>query len=257
LLLPLDDRGTGPAVVLLHAGITDRTMWTTQMRSLADAGYWAIAPDFPGFGKAPRASTAAPWADLLETLDECAVGEAVVVGCSFGGAVALRLAAIAPERVTALALISAPAPGLEPSEELSQAWEAEESALEHGDIDAAVRAVVDAWLLADAPSELRDEVAGMQRRAFELQLAGSSPDEIDDPVEQHPDCLSRLLMPALVAVGEFDMADFRDGAQRLAGELPNSRHVVIEGARHLAPLEQPAAFEALLRTFLADLTSRA
>ncbi len=243
--------------MLLHAGITDRTMWATQVRSLADAGYRAIAPDFPGFGNAPRASTAAPWSDLLETLDQCAIGEAAIVGCSFGGAVALRVAAVAPERVAALALISAPAPGLEPSEELSEAWEAEESALERGDIDGAVRAVVDAWLLADAPSELRDQVAGMQRRAFELQLQGSAPNEIDDPVEQHPSCLSHLSMPALVAVGEFDMADFREGADQLARELPASRHVVIEGARHLAPLEQPAAFDALLRTFLADLTWRA
>ena len=254
MLLPLDDRGTGPAVVLLHAGIADHTMWTRQLRSLADAGYRALAPDFPGFGNAPRASTAAPWSDLLETLDERGAGEAVIVGCSFGGAVALRLAAIAPERVAGLVLVSAPAPGLEPSDELSAAWEAEESALERGDIDGAVRAVVDAWLLADAPSELREKVAGMQRRAFELQLEGSSPSEIDDPVEQHPDCLSRLSMPALVAVGEFDMADFREAAQWLADELPDSTHAVIEGARHLAPLEQPAAFDALLRTFLADRT---
>jgi hypothetical protein len=46
-MLPNDEVGSGPAVVLLHAGIADRTMWAEHLQPLADAGYRAVALDFP------------------------------------------------------------------------------------------------------------------------------------------------------------------------------------------------------------------
>ena len=108
---------------------------------------------------------------MLDTLDwPWGWERAALAGNSFGGAVALRAAALAPERVTSLALFSAPPVVLsEPSAELAAAWEAEESALEAGDLEAAVKAITDAWLLPDAPPALRERVATMQRRAFESE----------------------------------------------------------------------------------------
>jgi pimeloyl-ACP methyl ester carboxylesterase len=55
----------------------------------------------------------------------------------------------------------------------------------------------------------------------------------------------------LLATGEHDMPDFKQGAQQLASVLPNARGVVIDGAGHLAPLETPAAFRQLVLDFLA------
>ena len=55
MTLPHDEAGDGPAVVLLHAGIADRTMWSEHLDSLAAAGFRVIAPDLPGFGEAPQA----------------------------------------------------------------------------------------------------------------------------------------------------------------------------------------------------------
>ncbi len=52
-LLPHDELGSGPALVLLHAGIADRRMWSEHLAPLAEAGYRAIAIDLPGFGEAP------------------------------------------------------------------------------------------------------------------------------------------------------------------------------------------------------------
>ena len=91
----------------------------------------------------------------------------------------------------------------------------------------------------------------MQRRAFERQLAADPPVEAEDPVEQQRSALATLTIPTLVARGEFEMPDFHTGAQELAAELPAAREVVITGAGHLAPLEQPDAFRALLLDLLA------
>jgi len=250
-MLPYDVLGSGPVVILLHAGIADRTMWAEHLEPLAAAGYRAIAVDLPGFGEAPVApGEQAPWADVLETMDALAIDRAALVGNSFGGAVALRIAAVAPLRVSALALISSPAPELEPSPELQAAWEAEESALDRGDIDAAVEAVVGAWTLPDAPQALRDRVAAMQRRAFVVQAEAGSVAEAPDPLDQNRDALSRLDVPTVVAAGDHDLVDFRHGAELLARSLPNARHAVIQDAGHLAPLENPEGFRQLLLDFL-------
>jgi pimeloyl-ACP methyl ester carboxylesterase len=230
-------------------------MWREHVEWLAEAGHRVIAVDLPGFGEAPPSPTEdAPWSDVLATIDALGVDRAALVGNSFGGAVALRVAAVAPDRVTALALISAPPPDLaEPAPDLAAAWEAENAALERGDVEAAVRAVVEAWTLPGAPPELRQHVADMQRRAFVAQANAPEVPEAPDPLESPQNRLAEIAVPALVAAGERDMSDFREGALRMADQLPDARHAEIAGAGHLAPLEAPEAFRELLLGFLAGL----
>jgi pimeloyl-ACP methyl ester carboxylesterase len=55
----------------------------------------------------------------------------------------------------------------------------------------------------------------------------------------------------LLAVGELDMSDFHAAADVLGAILPDARRETIAGAGHLAPMEQPAAFNELLLDFLA------
>jgi pimeloyl-ACP methyl ester carboxylesterase len=205
--------------------------------------------DLPGYGDAPG-SGYAPHAAVVDTMESLGVDRAAMVGNSLGGAVALRVAVVAPERVAALALISAPAPGLEPSPELEAAWQAEESALERDDLAGAVAAVVDAWTLPDAPAVLRERIAVMQQRAFESEALAGEVAPAEDPLEPDSSRLATLTIPALVAVGELDMHDFHLGAEMLARELCQARLVVIARAGHLAPLEQPDAFRELLLDYL-------
>src|SRR5512132_1149603 len=112
MVLPHDQAGAGPAVVLLHAGVADRTMWTEHLPPLADGGYRAVAMDLPGFGEAPMGKEFRPWSDVLETMDAVEISGSAVVGNSFGGGVALNVAMVAPERVTRLVLVSARPPWL-------------------------------------------------------------------------------------------------------------------------------------------------
>jgi pimeloyl-ACP methyl ester carboxylesterase len=248
-----DETGEGPAVVLLHAGIADRRMWREHLGWLAESGWRAIAPDLPGFGEhVPSPESPAPWQYVLAVMDELGVERAALVGCSFGGAVALRVAVVAPERVRALGIFSSPAPGLEPSPRLHAVWTAEEEAMERGDIDAAVETVLDAWLAPDAPVTLRERVALMQRRAFELEEHGR-PDEPADPIGEAPERLREIAVPTLVAAGEADMPDFAWSARSLSDAIPGARHAVIPGAGHLAPLEAPEPFRGLLGELLAEL----
>jgi 3-oxoadipate enol-lactonase len=248
--LPFDEAGSGPAnVVLLHAGVADRTMWAEHLEPIAAEGYRVVALDLPGFGEAPPpVGSQAPWIDVLGTMRDLGIDQAALVGNSFGGGVALRASVVAPAAVWAMVLISAPAPGLEPSAELLVAWEREEAALERGDIDGAVEAVLDSWVRRD----LRDRVGPMQRRALKLQSAGEDITEAPDPVESL-DVLRGLEVPTLLAWGEHDMQDFKNGAHELAAALPNAWQEEIKAAGHLAPLETPDAFRTLVVSFLREV----
>ncbi len=253
IVLPYDEAGAGKPVVLLHAGVGDRTMWREHLEPLAGAGLRVLAIDLPGFGEAPiRPGPQAPWEDLLRTLKELEVERAALVGNSFGAAVALRAAAVAPAAVSGLVLLSVPPLAGETSPELEAAWTAEGAALERGDIDGAVAAVVDAWTQPDAPAELRERIASMQRRALEAQVAAGDVEEAADPLERHPEALAKLEIPVLLATGEHDMPDFKRAAEELTATLPQARSVVIDGAGHLASLENPIAFRRLVLEFLGS-----
>jgi pimeloyl-ACP methyl ester carboxylesterase len=215
----------------------------------------SIALDLPGFGEAGlEAGPQSPWEDVLQTLRLLTSEPVALAGNSYGGAIALRVAAIAPSAVAAMALVSAPAPGAdeEPSEELAAIWEAEESALEDGDVERAVEAVVDGWTLPGAGEELRERIAAMQRRAFLLQEATPGADIGPDPLEDRIERLSELRMPVLCSAGTQDKPDFVAGAKQMAELLPEGRHATIARAGHLAPLEQPRAFRRQLLGFLDD-----
>jgi pimeloyl-ACP methyl ester carboxylesterase len=86
VILPHDEQGSGPPLVLLHAGIADRRMWAGLLGPLASTGLRVLAPDLPGFGDAPTGPPpSAPWADVLETLDALELDRVVLAGNSFGG----------------------------------------------------------------------------------------------------------------------------------------------------------------------------
>lgn len=249
--LPHSEAGEGPAVLLLHAGIADRTMWDEHLEPLAAAGYRVVAPDLPGFGEAAAAEPVAHWEDVLETMDGLGIERAALVGNSFGGAVALRAAAVAPERIASLALFSAGAvPEPDPSPELLAVWEAEEGALEAGDHEAAVAAVLSAWVRPQARDEVRDRIAAMQRRNYERH-AGEHAEHAPDPLEEDPELLSAIACPTLLAAGEEDMVDFRSAVPELAASLPRARTALIPDCGHLAPLEAPEGFRRLVLSALA------
>ncbi|MEY9930729.1 pimeloyl-ACP methyl ester carboxylesterase [Catenulispora sp. GP43] len=256
MLLPSTEAGRGRPVVLLHARPTDRTMWNTHLPLLAEAGVRAIAVDLPGHGDAPVPNhpEVAPWSDLLETLDHLGADTFVLAGNSLGALVALQTAVTAPEQVEGLVLVGYRPHDQPASPRLNAAWKAERTALAAGDLDAAVKAGIEAWTSAGATEDVRAHAADMLRRQLTEQLAHGEPPQAPDPLGTGPAVLRTLQgMPALVGVGEHDMPDFHEGGEALARDLDAGGITVIPGAGHLAPMEQPAAFCTLLMDFVRRL----
>jgi pimeloyl-ACP methyl ester carboxylesterase len=96
------EAGSGPPVVLLHGGTGGGANWFRQIGPLSQR-YRVLAPDLPGFGLSDPVSPAAPLGRaaaqvLLEWMSVHDVDDALVVGTSFGGLTAIRLAQSAPAR---------------------------------------------------------------------------------------------------------------------------------------------------------------
>jgi pimeloyl-ACP methyl ester carboxylesterase len=102
-----------PVALFVHGWACSAYTWHRNLRVVAEAGIRAIAVDLKGHGLSdkpldfPGYTLPAMGAHLLDILDALALDEAVLVGHSMGGAIALRLAIDAPDRVLGLVL---PAP---------------------------------------------------------------------------------------------------------------------------------------------------
>ena len=103
---------TGPPVLLLHGLVASSLYWGGAYDRLA-AHRRLVVPDLLGFGRSPRpASGYGPdgHADaVLACLDDLGIAEPVIIGAhSLGSVVAMRLAAIHPERVDAIVAFGPP-----------------------------------------------------------------------------------------------------------------------------------------------------
>lgn len=256
------DRGGEPGrrtVLLVHAAVADRRMWDPQWPALA-ADHDVVRLDLRGFGGSDSAP-AGPvdrTADVLGLLDELGVEVCDIVASSFGTGIAVETALAAPERVRSLVL--APPGGsllARMTSDFRAFLDAERAALEAGDVDAAVEANVEAWVvgrartLADVDPAVAAAVRRMQRRAFEVDETLGDLDE----VEAEPPALDRLgdvRAPTLVVIGGHDLETCHDAAQRVVAGVPDARRVDWADVAHLPSLEAPGRFTELVLDWLTS-----
>jgi len=257
------DRGGPPGravVVLLHAGVADRRMWDPQWAGLT-ATRDAVRLDLHGFGESDSAPVGAldHVADVLDTLDHLGVASCHLVGSSLGAGVALEVALARPGLVRSL-LLAPPGGSLltERTPTLAAFAAAENAALERGDLDGAVEANVQAWIvgagraLADVDPTVTASVRLMQGRAFEIDANWADPDL--DWVEIDPPAVTRyaeIAMPVLLVVGGHDLDTVHLAADRIEAEVAHVRRVDRATTAHLPSMEEPEVFLALLLDWVA------
>jgi 3-oxoadipate enol-lactonase len=248
MILSHDVTGSGPAVLLLHAGVADSRMWDPQRAPLAEH-HRVIRCDLRGYGGTPLTSepfdNAGDVRALLSSLEERSVA---VVAASAGGKVALQLASAWPDLVSHLVLLNS-AFALPPTRSVQRFGRREDALLEAGDIDGATELNVATWLGPDADDDARELVRTMQRRAFDVQLAAG--DDINQEAGPEID-LESITAHTLVVSGGQDLDHFRAIANHLAGHIPGAKHTQLGWAGHLPNLERPSDVTALLTDFLAE-----
>jgi len=248
MILSHDTAGSGPAVLLLHAGVADSRMWAPQWAPLAQE-HRVIRCDLRGYGDTPL--TSEPFdnaSDVRELVGSLGDGPVAIVGASSGGNVALQVASAWPDLVSHLVLLNS-AFALPGTRSLQRFARREDALLEAGDIAGATELNVATWLGPDADDDARDLVRTMQRHAFQVQLgAGEDVHQQAGPAID----LAAITARTLIVSGGQDLDHFRAVANHLAGRIPGAKHTQLGWAGHLPNLERPDEVTALIADFLAE-----
>jgi pimeloyl-ACP methyl ester carboxylesterase len=228
--------GAGPALLLLHGGLSNRDDFALQLDALT-ARYRVWRPDRRGHGSTPDVEGPITYDNMADdTIEflETVVGEpAHLIGYSDGAMVGLLVALRRPELVRKLVLM-----GLYVNRD--------------GEVDWFGRFVRDAT--ADAiPESLR--------HAYE-ERSPDGPEHFDVVAEKivhlwrtepnlELDELRALTVPTLLLQGDDDIVTLEHGVA-MARAIPEAQLAVVPGASHTVPYERPGLVAQLFVDFLAD-----
>jgi len=252
-----DLRGSGPAVVMLHAAICNRHMYDPLVEALG-TGVRVLWYDQPGFGETPLpAGHVSPVHDLAGLLDACGMEQAVLVGTSFGSRVAFDAALAIPGRVRAIVAAGPGLSGRQASPSLQAAMVEVDAALEAGNVDLANELEVRVWIdgvgrARPVDPSVRAAVLAMNLPILRDESEGRSLEELP-PRRAAVDHLASVNCPVLVVVGACDQPHCVETAGMIAAEVPGARVVTMDETAHLPSLEHPAEFASLCWELISAL----
>lgn len=243
-----------PPVILLHGFGTSREAMLGLMPWLAGSRH-AVAPDLPGFGRHPyhegEAHDPEFYArEVLRFADALGMRRFDLVGTSMGGALAVRVAATAPERVRRVVLL-APA-GVRPAvrNEFMQAIDRGENPLDitgEADFDRVVSLVFERP--PPVPWQFRRFMAAeaVRRRPRTLQIVEAMRAYLLEGAEAD---LARVQAPVLVVWGDRDRVTDRSMMPVFLSRLARATGSVIPGAGHVVFSDAPDETRRLVAPFL-------
>lgn len=255
--LPVDGNYTDPMttspIILLHAFPLSPEMFD-DLR--AELKILIHTPALPGFGDVPlsqeRPSMGAIARSVLAYADAHGLSKFIVGGVSLGGYVAMELMRIAPERLTAAILIDTKAEDDEPASKTNRERIAR-LALRSG-IDSlrgamlppltGRRTKVERPKVVERVAEIFNK-ANPEAITWTQRAMAARPNSIPT--------LQKFLAPLLVMVGAEDEISPVADAQRMAEAAPKGEMAVIDGAGHLAVMEQAAACADAIRSWVMKL----
>ena len=251
------EHGTGTPVVFLHSGVGSAGEWK-QVFSLWPEGYRLVAIDAYRDGTGPGGvgrRSLDDYADQVYAVAEHVGDPVCLVGFSWGGATALRVAVAAPDLVDSLAVVEPEAYALLRTQD-------DDAYAEICGLRDRWRAHVRAGRWYEAFEEFVDFYNGPgsfarwpppRREAFlaDQRARGDLWDVLFDDDLLTLDALASVTVPVQVVEGSLTSAVDHAICDVVRRRVPHAQHTLIEGAGHMMPLTHP---ESLTRALLAGLT---
>lgn len=239
-------------LVLVHAFPFDRRMWDPLGTRLADVAR-LHAPDLPGFGSsgAPPADSVDAMADAVRAfVDAKGLERFVLGGLSMGGYVTFAYWRRHARDRRPVGLVLADTKAQADGPEARRARDETAAAVRReGRLGPYADRMLPRLLGPQAsPAVVERARALVESQTVEAVATGAL------ALRDRPNAVALLGgidVPTLVLCGEHDAVTPLDGMRDLAGRIPGASFVPVAHAGHLASLEQPVAFEAALRRFLA------
>ncbi len=251
------DIGTGDPVVLLHGsgpGVSAWANWRLTIPAIART-HRVIAVDMLGFGYTDPDPAGvydvASWQDhLLGFLDALDLREVSLVGNSFGGGMALKLAISQPRRVDKMVLMGSSGLEFEMTEGLRAVWGYQPSV-------ANMKALMQVF--AFDPGLVSDDLAEMRHRAstrpgvaeaFAQMFNRPWPQNRIPDLSNDPELLKRLPHDTLIVHGREDRVVPLESSIRMSGLLDRSQLHVFGRCGHWTQIEHATRFNRLVSGFL-------
>jgi pimeloyl-ACP methyl ester carboxylesterase len=247
--------GRGAPVVLLGGFVGGgEATWRHQIEALSTS-HTVLAWDAPGSGESsdpPESFRLPDYADCLAGLVSAQnLGPSMVVGLSFGGALAIEFFRRHRAQVRGLFLAGAYAgwAGSLPADTVRARLQTclDASRLSPSEF---ATATLPSMFSAGAPTERVAELAVSVEASFHpigFRTMARASAEAD-----LRDVLPAIDVPTLILHGDQDVRSPRAVADALSAAIPGSRQVVLAGVGHASCLEAPEQFTAALQTFLSD-----
>jgi pimeloyl-ACP methyl ester esterase len=251
--LRYDRTGAGPAVLLIHGWLCNRTFWERQVQALRDR-HTVLTVDLRGHGESSHPRTGytlgAIVGDLEHLVRALALPRIAIVGWSMGGIVAQELALRLGDKASALGLVCTTAGGL--TDAKNPRAQGERVAEMKKAIDEDFRAFVKTF----APSVFKDGadfplfawvVAQLQKTPQHVATACLDMIAAADLRTKQ----KKLKIPTAVLHGKHDALFALDEGTTMAKQIPGATLVVFDKSGHAPHLEEPDAFNAALGKLLA------
>jgi pimeloyl-ACP methyl ester carboxylesterase len=244
--------GEGPPLLLLHATLSS----SQQLRALAARlarRCTVISVDRRGSGRSTFDGPAEPIdvadhvADLAEVAQTEGFERLAVVGHSYGGCLALELAARQPVRVTGLYAYEPPYAPLAPPAVragMAEIGRRTLAARDRGDLAAAALTFMEGVSGPEAVAALSPAARARIGSAGQGAVADATLLGMD------PDGLARISCPVRIATGGASERLYVVIADGLVERIPGAEQVRLEGLDHMAPVLQPEAVAASIEEFL-------
>jgi len=246
-----NQKGQGPAVILVHGFPLDGRMWDAQVEGLSGR-YRVIAPDLRGFGQSGRTQpfSLEDLADDLHGLAEKLGALPLVLGgLSMGGYIALAYVTRYAADLKALMLIDTKAEA-DTTEAKSDRMKMIETCRAGG-----AKAIADALLPKLVAQSSGAHVVARAREIMEY----CPPATIENALLAMRDrrdyrCeLPSIAVPTLVMAGREDALTGPSTAEAMLRELRHGQLAIIPDAGHLSPMEQPEKVNQEIRAFLGEV----
>ena len=248
-------KGHGPPVVLLHGLASSIYTWKDVLPALATR-HDVVALDLPGFGDSAvpeRFNSEQAVRAVVTLMDRLRIARASLVGNSLGGAVAVVIAARAPERVDRLVLVDAAGYNFRPAD---RPWILRlVAALPAGVADAMPRRLMVTLALRQVFHDRRlltaervAEYVAPLRRPGAVRVVRQI--LLSEDALGFPEIVRGVRAPTLVVWGRYDAWITPRDAERFASDIPGARVVLVE-AGHMPQEERPAETAGLIEEFLA------